>query len=54
MNSNSALNVTCEFDGCLVCKMPADRVEMEFKIKTRGGKYTLHKDTNTRTKRYHL
>ena len=28
-------------------------VEMELKIKTRRGKYTLHKDTNTRTERYH-
>ena len=54
MNTNTTLNATCEFDGYLVCKMPADMVEMELKIKTRRGKYTLHKDTNTRTERYHL
>ena len=54
MNTNTTLNTTCESDGYLVCKMPADMVEMELKIKTRRGKYTLHKDTNTRTERYHL
>ena len=53
MDHNTSLNATCEFDGYLVCKMPADMVEMELKIKTRRGKYTLHKDTNTRTERYH-
>ena len=54
MNTNTALNTTCEFDSYLVCKIPADMVEMELKIKTRRGKYTLHKDTNTRIERYHL
>ena len=54
MNTNTALNATCEFDGYLVCKMPADMVDMELKIKTRRGNYTLHKDTNTRTERYCL
>ena len=53
MDCNITLNATCEFDGYLICKMPADMVEMELKIKTRRGKYTLHKDTNTRTERYH-
>ena len=52
MNSNNALNVSCEFNGYLVCQMPAKMVEMELKIKTKRGKYTLHKDTNTRTERY--
>ena len=33
--------------------MPADTVEMELKIKTKRGKYTLHQDTCTRTERYH-
>ena len=52
MNSNTALNVSCDFNGYLVCQMPAKMVEMELKIKTKRGKYTLYKDTNTRTKRY--
>ena len=54
MNSNTALNTTYEFDGYLVCRMPADMIEMELKIKTRRGKYTFHEDTNTRTERYCL
>ena len=33
--------------------MPADTVQVELKIKTTGGKYTLHKDTCMRTERYH-
>ena len=54
MDRNIILNTTCEFDGYLICKMQADTVELELKIKTRRGKYTLHKDTNTRTERYCL
>ena len=54
MDSNTALNITYDFDGYLVYKMPADTVEMELKMKTKRGKYTLHKDTCTRTERYHL
>ena len=53
MDHNTALNVACNFDGYLVCQMPADTVEMELKIKTTRGKYTLHKDTCMRTERYH-
>ena len=53
MDSNTASNVACDFNGYLVCQMPADTVEMEMKIKTTRGKYTLHKDTCTRTERYH-
>ena len=52
MDSNTTLNVACDFDGYLVCQMPAETVEMELKIKTKRGKYTLHKDTCTRTERY--
>ena len=43
MDHNIALNATYEFDGYLVCKMPADTVEMELKINTRSGRYTLPK-----------
>ena len=37
MDHNITLNTTCEFDGYLIYKMPADMVEMELKIKTRRG-----------------
>ena len=52
MDCNTALNVACDFDGYLVCQMPADTVEVELKIKMTRGKYTLHKDTCKRTERY--
>ena len=54
MDHNTALNFACNFNGYLVCQMPADTVEMELKIKTTRGKYTLHKYTCMRTERYHL
>ena len=53
MDCNTALNVACNFDGYLVCQMPADTVEVELKIKMIRGKYSLHKDTGMRTERYH-
>ena len=53
MDCNTALNVACNFNGYLVCQIPADTVGMELKIKTTRGKYKLHKDTCTRTGRYH-
>ena len=49
MDHNTALKIICDFDGYLVCQMPADTVEVELKIKTTRGKYTLHKDTCMRT-----
>ena len=45
MDHNTTLNIACDFNGYLVCQMPADTVEMELKIKMTRGKYTLHKDT---------
>ena len=53
MEHNTALNVSCDFARYLVCQMPADTVEVELKIKTTRGKYTLNKDTCMRTERYH-
>ena len=52
MDHNTASNIACNFNGYLVCQMPADTVEMELKIKTTRAKYTLHKDTCMRTERY--
>ena len=54
MDCNTTLNIACDFNGYLVCQMPANTVEMELKIKTMRGEYTLHKDTCTRRERYHL
>ena len=53
MEPNKALNVPCNFNGYLVCQIPNNTVEVELKIKTTQGKYTLNKDTYTRMERYH-
>ena len=44
--------MSCDFDGYLVCQIPDIAVEVELKIKTTRGKYTLIKDAYTRTERY--
>ena len=46
------LEVSCDLNGYLVCKMPKDMVEVEMKIKTKWGKYTLLRDFYTRTGKY--
>ena len=53
MENNKALNVSCDFDGYLVCQIPDNTVEVELKIKTTRGKYILIKDAYTRTEKYH-
>ena len=52
MEMNKALNVSYNFNGYLVCQMPDNMVEVELKVKTMMGKYTLFKDFYTRTERY--
>ena len=52
MNMNKQLNASCDFLGYLVCQMPKDVVEVELKVKTKWGKYTLIKDFHTRTEKY--
>ena len=54
MKHNTALNLSCYFNGYLVCQMPATMIEVELKIKMIQGKYTFNKDTSTRTEMYHL
>ena len=53
MAQNQALNATCNLNGSLYCQMPADTVEVEVKIKTKWGKYTLVQVDNSRTDKYH-
>ena len=52
MEHNTTLNLSCNFNGYLVCQMPPNTVEVELKIKITQGKYTFNKDTCTRTERY--
>ena len=47
------LNVSCDFQGYLVCQMHKDVVEVELKVKTKWGKFTLAKDFHSRTEKYH-
>ena len=46
------LNVSCDFNGFLVCQIPKDVIEVELKIYTKWGKYTLLKDFYTRMEKY--
>ena len=52
MNQPQPLSVNLDFQGYLVCQIPADALEVELKIKTKWGKFTLHTDQFTRTERY--
>ena len=52
MALNKTLNATCNLDGCLFCRMPADTLEVEIKVKTKWGKYSMFQDTYTHTEKY--
>ena len=53
MALNKTLNVTCDLDEYLLCRMPADTLEVEIKVKTKWGKYSMFQDTYTTTEKYH-
>ena len=46
------LNITCDLNSYFFCRMPDNTLEVEVKIKTKWGKYTLHQDNNTCTEKY--
>ena len=48
-----SLNAICDLNDYLVCKMPEGTLEVEVKVKTTWGKFTLVQNTHTRTERYH-
>ena len=50
---NKTLNVTCNLDRYLFCRMPADALEVEINVKTKWGKFSMFQDTYTRTEKYH-
>ena len=52
MNQPQPLFISVDFQGYLVCQIPADALEVELKIKTKWGKFTLHTDQFTRTEKY--
>ena len=47
------LNITCDLNGYLFCRMPDNTLEVEVKVKTKWGKYTLHQDSHTQTEKYY-
>ena len=51
-NQPQLLCFSLDFQGYLVCQIPADALEVELKIKTKWGKFTLHTDQFTRTEKY--
>ena len=53
MASNKSLNATCDLDGYLFCKMPVGALEVEVKVKTTWGKFSMVQDIHTRTEKYH-
>ena len=52
MALNKTLNDTCDLDGYLFCRMLADTLEVEIKVKTKWGKYSMFQDTYTQTEKY--
>ena len=52
MNQPQPLSISVDFQGYLVCQIPADALEVELKIKTKWAKLTLHTDPITRTEKY--
>ena len=51
--SNKSLNATCNQDGYLFCKMYEGALEVEVKVKTTSGKFSMIQDIHTRTEKYH-
>ena len=54
MTLNKTLNAICNLDGYLFCRVPADTLEVEIKVKMKWGKYSIFQDTYTRTEKYHV
>ena len=52
MAFHKSLNTICDLNNYLVCKMPKGTLEVEVKVKTTWGKFTLVQNTHTRTERY--
>ena len=52
MALSKTLNTTCDLDGYLFWRMPADTLEVEIKVKIKWGKYSMFQDTYTHTEKY--
>ena len=47
-----SLNATCDLNEYLFCKMPKETLEVEVKVKTTWGKFTMVQNTHTRMEKY--
>ena len=52
MSFNKSLNATCDLNKYLFCKMPKGILEVEVKVKTTWGKFTMIQNTHTRMEKY--
>ena len=52
MAFNKSLNATCDLNEYLFCKMPEGALEVEVKVKTTWGKFTMVQNTHTRTEKH--
>ena len=52
MASNKSLNAACDLDGYLFCKMPVGALEVEVKVKTTWGKFSMVQDIHSRSEKY--
>ena len=52
MAFNKSLYAACDLNKYLFCKMPEGALEVEVKIKTTWGKFTMVQNTHTRMENY--
>ena len=52
MAFNKSLNAACDLNGFLFCKMPVGALEVQVKVKTSWGKFTMVQDAHTRMEKY--
>ena len=52
MAFNQSLNADCDLNKYLFCKMPAGALEVQIKVKTIWGKFTMVQDAHTRMEKY--
>ena len=53
MAFHKSFNATCKLNEYLFCKMPEGALEVEVKVKTTWGKFTMVQNTHTRMEKYH-
>ena len=54
MAFNQSLNANCNLNKYLFCRMPAGALEVQIKVKTTWGKFTMVQDVHTRMEKYHM